>query len=204
MLDLSLQQLLFQALGYLVIAGVHGFLIAAVARLLGAMGPTWDGRLTPSPFAQMDLLGLLSATLGQVGWIRPVALDAHELRHGRPALAGVALLALALTLAVALGLWALRPVIYAVLTSDTLTVSAIVGLRIGVEMTVLFTLLNLLPLPGLTGGMFLQATLPKLHAALVRHLLVFRIAYTVLIVSGMARQAAQPLTNPLIAALLGR
>jgi hypothetical protein len=63
MLELSLQQVLFRALAYLVIAGLHGFLIAGLARLFGTMGPSYDGRFTASPLVQLDLLGMLSSVL---------------------------------------------------------------------------------------------------------------------------------------------
>jgi len=203
MLDLSLQQVLFRALAYLVIAGLHGMLIAALARLLGAMGPSYDGRLTPAPFVHIDLLGMLSAVLGQFGWIRPVALQAEELRGGRGTLVAVGLLALALTLAVALGLWSARSLVFAVVTSDALTNSIIVGLRIGVEMALLFTLLNLVPLPPLTGGLILQAAAPHLAEQATRFAWVIRLGLAVLISSGILSDLLRPLSAALRQAALG-
>lgn len=203
MLELSLQQVLLRAVAYLVIAGVHGMLIAGLARLFGAMGPSYDGRLTPAPFAHLDLLGLLSTVLGQFGWIRPVALQAEELRRGRLALVAVALLALALTLAIALGLWSARGLVFAVVTSPTLTNAIIVGLRIGVEVAVLFTLFNLVPLPPLTGGLILQAAAPRLHAQLERAGPVIRLGLTALIVSSILPDLLRPFTSAALRVLLG-
>lgn len=203
MLELSLQQVLLRAVAYLVIAGVHGLLIAALARLFGAMGPSHDGRLTVSPLVHLDLLGLLSAVLGQFGWIRPVALEAGELRRGRAALVAVALLALALTLAIALGLWGARSLVFAVVSSPTLTSSIIVGLRIGVEMAVLFTLFNLMPLPPLTGGLILQAVAPRLAARAMRAGPVIRLGLAALIVTGILPGLLRPVTSALAQAVLG-
>lgn len=203
MLELSLQQVLLRALAYLVIAGLHGLLIAGLARLFGAMGPSYDGRLTPSPFAHLDGLGLLSAVLGQFGWIRPVALEAGEMRRGRAALVAVALLALALTLAVALGLWSARSLVFAAVSSNTLANAIIVGLRIGVEMAVLFTLFNLAPLPPLTGGLLLQAAAPRLAAQVARAGLFVRLGLTALIATGILPDLLRPVTGAVSRALLG-
>lgn len=203
MLELSLQQVLFRALAYLVIAGLHGMLIAAFARLFGAMGPSYDGRLKPSPFVHLDLLGLLAAILGQFGWIRPVALDAEEVNGGRAGLVAVALLALAATLGVALVLWSARNLVFDVVTSDTLTSSIIVGLRIGVEMTVFFVLLNLLPLPPLTGGLILKAAAPRLAARLERPDLIVRLGLLLVIGSGILPEFLRPVMIALRQALLG-
>lgn len=203
MLELSLQQVLLRAVAYLVVAGVHGLLIAGLARLFGAMGPTYDGRLTPSPFAHLDLLGLLSAVLGQLGWIRPVAIEAEELRRGWLDLIVVALLALGLTLILALGIWNARGLVFALGASNTLTNAIIVGLRIGTEVAVLFALFNLLPLSPLTGGLILQAFAPRLAAQIERGGLIIRLGLSALIISGILPGLLRPFMATILRLLLG-
>src|SRR5262245_21828589 len=81
-MNLSLEQLVYAAIAFLVVAALHGFALAAAAGTMGDSGPRHDGRMTLNPFPQLDLLGLAAAVLTGAGWIRPVPLLRQHMRLG--------------------------------------------------------------------------------------------------------------------------
>ena len=109
MADLTLQQLVLRLFAFVVIAGVHGFVLAATAYALGDPGPKYDGRLRANPLSHLDLLGTLSGILFSVGWIKPIAINPAEMRPGRIGPVAAAIAAIAASLLSALGLRLLRP-----------------------------------------------------------------------------------------------
>jgi Zn-dependent protease len=197
--DLSLQQMLLRVLAFVVIAGVHGGLLAAIALAMGDRGPKYDGRLTFSPFAHLDMLGLAAGVASRLAWIRPMAIDPAELRGGRAGLAACALASLAALLPLALAAVALRP-LAATIPDPALARYAISALGTLAECLVWFAAFNLLPLPPLTGGHLLAAAAPRVAAALMRRvgLLSFLLAATLVIVGGVWFTAGRQLTDLLL------
>lgn len=182
---LSLQQYMLRAVAILLVVTLHGFLLAGLARLFGDEGTKHDGRLSLNPMVHVDLAGAIAAILYRLGWMRPMRIDADELRGGRTSLVLVALLACALTVLVALVAQLLKPLISITIPGNAgLTVQSILTSfgRIGIW----FGLVNLLPITPLTGGHILTAISPKAGGWLNRHLLWPTIAVALLVVSGLA------------------
>src|SRR5215472_5547498 len=113
---------------------------------MGDQGPRHDGRLSFNPVTHLDVIGTASGVLFAVGWIRPIAIDPVQLRLGRVALIVVVAGGAAATLFSALVLRLLRPLLLPLLP-DTASVTA-------------FALINILPLPPLTGAHLLAAAVP--------------------------------------------
>ena len=191
MLDLSLQAVLLRLVALLVLTGLHGFILALVARLLGAKGPGYDGRQTLNPFTHLDMLAIIPFILFQAGWIRPVALEHDEVRGKRAGLVAVALLGLALTLAIVVLIWLTRPWLIAAIPDANLSAGLSTFIRTLLEMSVWFTIFNILPIPPLTGGLILQALAPAAHAVLLRYDLVVRLGLIAVIA------LASPVLRPL-------
>lgn len=188
---LSLQQYMLRAVAILLVVTLHGFLLAGLARLFGDEGTKHDGRLSLNPMVHVDLAGAIAAILYRLGWMRPMRIDADELRGGRTSLVLVALLACALTVLVALVAQLLKPLIsITILGNAGLTVQSILTSfgRIGIW----FGLVNLLPITPLTGGHILTAISPKAGGWLNRHLLWPTIAVALLVVSGLAARMIAP------------
>lgn len=152
--NFTVQAIAYRVLALLIIAGVHGLVIAATAVLLGDKGPKYDGRLTVSPASHVDLVGAAAMVLFGMGWAKPVAVDAREFRTGALGifaviLAGfVGLLALAELLSVLV-----LPVLETLPQTAGLTTAAF--LRGASRLTIWFALLSLVPIPPLTAGMLL-------------------------------------------------
>jgi Zn-dependent protease len=157
LIDLTLQQSVLRFFAMLLIIGVHGLTVAGTACALGDPGPRHDGRLSASPLAHLDLLGLASGVFFAVGWIKPVAIDAKVLRVARSALVVVAPAIAVVVLIVALRLT--RPFLLPLLNDMwSMLVFALIE-TIG-QIGIWFALLNLLPVPPFTGSLLTAALVP--------------------------------------------
>ena len=154
--ELTLQSIAFRVLALLIIAGIHGGVVAGAAVLLGDKGPKYDGRLTAAPFAHLDILGGVCLILFGLGWTKPIALDAGLFRAGRAGLVLVVLAAFAALLATATLLLLLALPALTVLP-DTAGLATAAFFRVAARLCIWFALFNLLPIPPLTGGHLLAA-----------------------------------------------
>jgi Zn-dependent protease len=178
--DFTLQQIVLRFCALLLIVAVHGAAVAGSACALGDAGPRHDGRLTINPLAHIDLLGLVSGILFSVGWIRPVAIDPAELKPGRGGLLIVVIAGAAAVLALALALRLVRPMLLPLLGDTSSTLAFALIETIG-QLGVWFALINLLPLPPLTGAHLLTSLLPRTREVVRKwHI------YAALILTGIA------------------
>ncbi|HSV21656.1 MAG TPA: hypothetical protein VLJ17_01360 [Xanthobacteraceae bacterium] len=167
MIDLTLQQLVLRLIAYALIAAVHGLAVAAAAIAMGDQGPRHDGRLRVNPVAHLDIIGTVSAVLFSVGWIRPIAIDPVRLRFGRVGLVVVVAAGAAATLLSALALRLVRPLLLPLLP-DTASVTVFGLIEIVGELSAWFALINILPLPPLTGAHLLTAAVPACDKVIAR------------------------------------
>ena len=152
---------------FLIYTAVLGGLLALFARLLGFMRPQHDGRLTANPFAHLSVWGLAMATLFQMGWIRSLWLDVDTSIQSRIRAAAVPILGLATVLLLIPLLWWLRPIVQVNLPRTA--GYAVLGVLLEVQrLTLATTIFNILPLPGLVGGLYLQAAWPGAEKKLKR------------------------------------
>ncbi|KMK65115.1 hypothetical protein [Puniceibacterium sp. IMCC21224] len=154
--DLTLSQIGMRLVAIVIIAGLHGAAVAGAAVLLGDRGPRHDGRLTAVPIVHLDLFGALAAVVTGIGWTRPVAIDPGAMRSGRAGLVVVVFagtVALVVTALVCLAL--VRPALEGLPYTTALTAAAV--LRTAARMCLWMAILNLLPIPPLTGAHLLAA-----------------------------------------------
>ena len=150
----------------LLYAGLHGFVLAGLARLLGDRRPAYDGRLTPNPFAHLSVWGALIAALFGMSWIRSLWYDGKTNRLGRWGVALVVLAGLLAMLALVPLLDLLRPLALLLPRTGSYVVLYVLGqLQL---LALASALLNCLPIPGLVGGGFLQAIWPAQERRLKR------------------------------------
>jgi Zn-dependent protease len=157
--DLTLQQVVLRLVAYVFIAAVHGFTVAAVAVAMGDQGPRYDGRLRVSPLAHLDILGTAAGVLFSVGWIKPIAVDPLELRLGRIGLLIVVAAGAATTLISAAALRLMRPLLLPVLP-DTASATTFALIEVVGDLSAWFVLINILPIPPLTGAHLLAVAAP--------------------------------------------
>lgn len=206
MTDLTLQVVVLRLVALVFIAAVHGFAVAAAAAALGDRGPRHDGRLTLDPLVHLDAVGTASGVLFALGWIRPLAIDAAALRGGRLAAALIPLAGALATLAAAVALHAVRPLVLPLLP-DTASMAASVLVDIVGELGVWFALVNLVPLPPLTGALFLAAVARERGKALLdaarRWQAVAGIMLALVAAPGAVTRAAAPLHDAVARFLFG-
>lgn len=181
MFDLSFIQIVMRAISLLIIMALHGYFIALIARLLGERGPEYDGKLTINPFTHMSLIGFLVGIYARAAWVKPMAIDPAEMRMGRLGLVICALGALAGTLALGYIAFALLAPVGNI---GTVSVSAQLNvfLRIFANMATWFAVVNLLPIPPMTGGYVLQAIVPAAHRWLIQYVTYIAVALAVLFI----------------------
>jgi Zn-dependent protease len=200
--DFSLQQLVLRLIAYFFITGVHGFAVAAAAVVLGDAGPRHDGRLRLNPLAHLDLLGTAAGVLFSVGWIRPIAVDPAALRIGRIGLLAVMAAGAAASLVGVILLRTLRPLILPLLP-DTRSADLFALIETIGELSLWFVLLNMLPLPPLTGAHWLSAIAPRWRKVIHGSEPYAGVVLAVLAASGTFARLLGPAYRVLAAAVLG-
>ena len=159
-MDQSLQQLIYRLGAYLVLAAINGCALVFIAGLLGDKKLRHDGRAGLNVFSHVDMLGALCAMLYGPGWIRPLDVEARDLRGGAVSLAGIAL---AGSLVVAFALMVLRAALPLglPLLGDSAAQVLFTFVRTFAELALWFAIFNLAPLPMLAGEHFLRAIFPR-------------------------------------------
>jgi Zn-dependent protease len=183
-MNLSFEQLIFAAIAFLVVAALHGFALAAAAGTMGDSSPRYEGRMTLNPIPQLDLLGLAAAVLMGAGWIRPVSLLPQHLRLGLLGVVICVIASLLVTVACTSALLLLR---FGAITllPDTPAAAAVAVLNMIGRMGIWFGLVNVLPVPPLTGGQVLLAVLPGLRDVVERYGIAVSAVMLVIIVGGI-------------------
>ncbi|RDE09918.1 hypothetical protein [Pelagibacterium lacus] len=179
--DLSLAVLIQRVVAIIVIAGVHGCILAGIARLLGDRTPQYDGRLTLMPFKHLSLLGLVSAIAARAGWIEPMDLDPAQMRWGRWGLVVCVFVSLALLALFGVVVLNLRLAVLSVVDPGA-AMYVIAGMTVTGEMALFYALFNLIPLPPLTGAHLLTAAKPEWAQVLTRQTRWLAIALVVVMI----------------------
>jgi Zn-dependent protease len=200
--DLTLNQLVLRLIAIVFIAGVHGLAVAGAAVALGDPGPRYDRRLRVNPLAHLDLLGSLSAVLFMVGWIKPIAIAPSLLRGGRIALVLIVIAGAGATLAAAVGLRLVRPTLLSLL-DDSAAQSAFALIEVIGELSLWFALVNVLPVPCLTGGHLLVALMPHWRESLRKSQIYAAILLTALAAPGRVTATLEPPYRALSRIILG-
>ena len=191
MTDLTLQQLVLRLIAFVFIAAFHGLAVAAVAVAMGDHGPRYDGRLSINPLAHLDIIGTASGVLFAVGWIKPIAIDPFELRSGRIGLVVAVATGLAATLLSAMALRWGRPFILPLLP-DTASATVFSLIEFIGELSVWFALINVLPLPPLTGAHLLAVAAPAYSKVFMRIAPYTGLAFALAAASGIVTNVLGP------------
>lgn len=199
--EITMQQVVLRVLALVVIVGVHGFALAGLARLAGDRGPAHDGRLSLNPMSHLDLLGSLALVLYQLGWIRPVVPDPRHVRLGGVTVVLIGLGGLLAVLVAAVIAWNLRTAVVTLIPEPTISRFLLAAIRTTCDTAPLFVLLNLVPVPPLTGGLLINAMSPATYERIARHSFIVMVGLAALIVFGIADRALNPLAVELAAIL---
>ena len=154
--EITLQSIGFRVLALLIIAGVHGGIVAGAAVFLGDKGPKYDGRLSIVPTRHIDFVGAVGLIFFGLGWAKPMAIDAQLFRIGRIGIVVVILAGfVGLLVAAALFDALILPTLTTLPLTAALTTAAF--LRAASSLSIWFALLGLIPIPPLSGGLLLNA-----------------------------------------------
>jgi Zn-dependent protease len=200
--DLTLQHVILRIAAVVLIASVHGGAVATMAAVMGDPGPRDDGRLGLSPLRHLDMIGGLLTVLFTFGWIRPVAVDPDKLRSGRIGLVALVAVASCATIALAVVLRLVRPLILNMLP-DTAAATFFVFIETVGQLCVSFALLNLLPIPPLTGQNFLFAAMPRQRETMRRAQPYCVVFLALLIATGVPQRLLAPVERAVERVVLG-
>ena len=143
----------------------HGY----VARHFGDLTAYAQGRISLNPARHVDFLGtvvvplailLVSSGKFLFGWAKPVPVNYSALRSPKRHMLWVAAAGPASNVAMAVG-WALLLKLALVLPVNTFTVPMAEMGKAGIQVNLIFTFLNLLPILPLDGGRILASLLPN-------------------------------------------
>lgn len=199
--DLTMGDIVSRIAAMLIFVALHGRAVMLLARLFGYRGSATDHGGTWGPLQHISVWGVAMAVLFRTGWARLPYIDAQDLRGGRWALVVIALGALAFSLALMPLLDFARPWIAGAFprTAGYAVLVVIVAFQ---EITVLSVALNLLPLPGLTGGLIFAALVPLKPRIWNRMVAIVLVTLTVALVAGLLRpDRLLPVLLPLVSRL---
>jgi Zn-dependent protease len=143
----------------------HGY----VARHFGDLTAYAQGRISLNPARHVDFLGtvvvplailLMSSGKFLFGWAKPVPVNYSALRSPKRDMLWVAAAGPASNLAMAVG-WALLLKLALLMPMNTFTVPMAEMGKAGIQVNLIFTFLNLLPILPLDGGRILASLLPN-------------------------------------------
>ncbi|MFY9315457.1 MAG: site-2 protease family protein [Burkholderiales bacterium] len=143
----------------------HGY----VARHFGDPTAYAQGRISLNPARHVDFLGTLVVPLAILlmssgkflfGWAKPVPVNYSALRSPKRHMLWVAAAGPASNVAMAIG-WALLLKLALILPANTFTVPMGEMGKAGIQVNLIFTFLNLLPILPLDGGRILASLLPN-------------------------------------------
>jgi hypothetical protein len=159
--DVTLVQLLQRIAAVAIVLGVYGALTTWLVRRAGDAGPQQDGRQTVNPLAHLDLLGLAGAIFFRTTWMKALDVDPTAFKAPRLGAASIVIGSSVGMLLVSVAALALRPLVLSLLDGDgAIAVSGVLATTY--EIGVATALLNLIPLPPLTGTLWLALVDPAL------------------------------------------
>lgn len=188
--DITLEALLTRLVAYVVVAAIHGFVLAGMARLIGDPSPAYNGRFTLNPAPHLSMPALAMTALFQIGWIAPVRIDPEKLRFGRWGLVLCVIVAVAAVLVLSPLLWPVRQLVVTTMPR-TAGYAVLILLDTIQQVAVSFAVLNILPLPPLTGQLLLVAARPSIARRLYRSRGLFEGIMVVLAITGAATGAVE-------------
>lgn len=191
--ELPLQIILLRIIALLLVGTVHGAVLVGMVTALGDRGPRFEGRLSLNPLVHAAPLGIVAAVMSMAGWIRPLDIDPTHLRHGRAGLAGAVLVSLIVPIILFMALLQLRGLTIVYLPPSYSNMINL-ALRICAQISIIFAIANLIPLPPFAGGYLLQAISQKLHATVEPRTTIIALVLVALAIldRGAAFRAVEP------------
>ncbi len=160
MFNRSITEILLSIPGVLIALVFHEFAHALIADKLGDKTPRYQGRITLSPRAHLDPVGLILILLAGFGWAKPVQIDPRNLKHPRRddaliSLAGpLANLIMAIFFAIIIKVLIVTNIVGSFPTSVWNNLGFI--LDYAVRINIVLCIFNLLPIPPLDGSHILE------------------------------------------------
>lgn len=160
---ISGQAVLYRFLSLVFIVVVHGYALAYFSALLGDKGPKYDGRQTLNPITHLDMLGSFAMIFAGSGWIKPMNSDSQSWKYGKATSILAVVLSLIAVIALTWLCWNTRPLLVRYFAGGNLGFGIVGVLETITQAGIAFAVINLLPIPPLTGGVMLKAFAPGFY-----------------------------------------
>jgi Zn-dependent protease len=134
---------------------LHELAHGQMARLLGDPTAERQGRLSFNPLSHIDWVGLMMLIFFGIGWAKPVPINPYYFRDYKK---GLALVGLAGPLANLTVAWFLAAFFFKVLAVRAGFLAEVIA--IAVQLNLVLTVFNLIPVPPLDGSRILMGLLP--------------------------------------------
>lgn len=149
--------MIFRIPALLIALTVHEYAHARVAVALGDPTPRFQGRLTLNPLPHLDPIGLIMLWIAQIGWAKPVEVNARNFKNWRQGMMQVALAGPGANLLTAF----LSVLMMALLVKVGVYEDwALTLLRMIYTYNIIFAIFNMIPIPPLDGSKVLMNYLP--------------------------------------------
>ncbi|MEI4829764.1 site-2 protease family protein [Bacillus sp. FJAT-53711] len=203
-----LYQLPLLAMAVVIALSVHEFAHAYVAYKFGDDTAKRQGRLTLSPMAHLDIIGIIAVLLIGFGWARPVPVNPYNFK--RPRLAGILVSIagpLSNLLLGALGLIAWYSLLkFGVIDALPIAVGETLFqfFQIFIGINIVLFIFNLLPIPPLDGYRVVEDLAPtNVRAKMTQYEKYGSIILLILVITPLDRYTIQPIFQVVIPYVLG-
>jgi len=209
LLPYSLSEIPYVLMALAIAFSVHEFAHAYVAYKFGDPTAKNQGRLTLSPLAHLDLLGMLLIFLAGFGWAKPVPVNPHHFKN--PRLAGILVSAagpLSNLLLTAIGFLAWYSMVrFGVMDiiPDWFAAGFETFFSIFIGLNALLFVFNLLPFPPLDGYRIIEDLAPRhLRAKLTQWENYGALIFLILVLTPLDRYTIHPIFNVAVPFVLDR
>lgn len=190
MSNAKLIEMLYMIIPMLLSLSIHEYAHAYVAYKLGDTSQKYRGRLTLSPFAHIDIFGLLAFFLIGFGWAKPVQVDDSNFKNRRKDMLMVALAGPASNLVLAFVATIIFKIVLVLGVSTEILNTIFLQTII---LNVVLAVFNMIPLPPLDGSRLLFYFLPSKYRNIEFFLTKYSfIILLILIVTGISSYIITP------------
>lgn len=181
---------------------LHEYAHAYVASKCGDETARAQGRLTPNPFAHLDLIGTLMIFLIGFGYAKPVPVNPARLKHPRRDFALISLAGPVSNLLISFILVFLAYIVAAIGGDNTAAQAIVTFFYMAGLINVMLAVFNFIPIPPLDGSRILTVILPdKIYFGIMKYERYIMIGFMAIVFFGWLDRPIIMISNALMSVI---